>query len=545
MPPPPTTLGAGAWRRGQRHRLALVGLVAMLLVGCSSSGDITFGDRPSVGSLVGTAPDGQIVVRTDQVGGTVDRRLLGTNVPAWLLPDLVADPAFRTELEASGTTLLRFPGGSWSSDYDWLACEQRDASRCNWTWAMRPSDVADLLEETGLLGMWTASFNGTAQEAAAAVAFFNGDVSDTRSIGTDRNGRDWKTVGHWAQLRAAGGHPEPTPIRYWEVGNEVYGAKASAQGDCASWGWENVWTCDGSQYVAGDGDHDGYLAFHDAMVQVDPDIEVGAVGVGAKGEWSDWDDAVVGGAGDAIDFYIVHQYGSNGDEPAGKVLGLPADKWPEIMTDVRSAFADNGSAEAPVAITEHNLVTFIDGDDEKLMTTALNAFYLADTLGQMAENGVTIANQWNFANGQAPNGSDYGLVDAQTHRRSPAYYALALWARSGTDLVHVDLGDDLDDLVVYGTRAADGSARLLVLNPSSASVSATVSATPSTGRSRVLADEVVAESLDATQVTYNGSTDPDLELDDPGQSITTGDDGTFAREFPAHSMTLLSWGTRP
>ena len=37
--------------------------------------------------------------------------------------------------------------------------------------------------------------NGTAQEAAALVAFFNGDVDDSRTIGPDRNGRDWGTVG--------------------------------------------------------------------------------------------------------------------------------------------------------------------------------------------------------------------------------------------------------------------------------------------------------------------------------------------------------------
>ena len=52
------------------------------------------------------------------------------------------------------------------------------------------------------------------------------------------------------------------------------------------------------------------------MRAVDADIEVGAVGVGDRGAWSDWDDKVMGGAGDDIDFYVVHQYGSNGDVSA-------------------------------------------------------------------------------------------------------------------------------------------------------------------------------------------------------------------------------------
>jgi hypothetical protein len=302
-----------------------------------------------------------------------------------------------------------------------------------------------------------------------------------------------------------------------------------------------VWTCDGSDYVSGNDDHDGYLSFRDAMVAVDPDIEVGAVGVGARGAWSDWDEKVVEGAGDKIDFYVVHQYGSDGKVPANKVLALPEAKWPGIMDDLQKTFADKGVAEAPVAITEHNLVTFIDGDNKKLMTTALNGFYLAETIGQMAENGVAMANQWNLANGRAANGSDYGLIDATTHERSPAYYALALWSRVGDALVRTEVGSGLDDLVVYGTRAADGSARLLVLNPSSAAVSATVSATPSTGPSTVTADEVVADSLDSTSVTFNGSANPSTGLTEPGQVLTSGPDGALVHEFPAMSMTLLSW----
>ena len=89
-------------------------------------------------------------MHTDEVTGPFDRRLLGTNVPAWLSPDLVADPEFRALTVASGTTLLRLPGGSWSDDYDWLGCELGDPQQCDWTWAMRPSDFVDLLEATGL-----------------------------------------------------------------------------------------------------------------------------------------------------------------------------------------------------------------------------------------------------------------------------------------------------------------------------------------------------------------------------------------------------------
>ena len=196
-------------------------------------------------------------------------------MPAWLGPERLADPGFLASTAALGTTLLRFPGGSWSNGYDWLACERGVEPDCFATWAARPSDFVALMEATGLPGVWTASFSGTAEEAAAAVAFFNGDVDDNRVIGVDEEGHDWRTVGEWARLRATGGHPDPARIELWEVGNEVYGAKPAAGPDCASFGWEDVWTCDGTQYIEGDDVHDGYLEFRDAMLAVDPDIEVG------------------------------------------------------------------------------------------------------------------------------------------------------------------------------------------------------------------------------------------------------------------------------
>ena len=84
-------------------------------------------------------------------------------------------------------------------------------------------------------------------------------------------------------------------------------------------------------------------------------------------------------------------------------------------------------------MTEHNLVVFLDGDNEQLMTKAVNAFYLAETIGQMATNGVTIANQWNLANGRGANGTDYGLIDAQTHQRSPRITPWRSGRASGTN----------------------------------------------------------------------------------------------------------------
>ncbi len=157
-----------------------------------------------------------------------------------------------------------------------------------------------------------------------------------------------------------------------------------------------------------------------------------------------------------------------------------------------TAYADHGiEADVPIAVTEHNLVAFIDGDDEQLMTKAVNAFYLAETIGQMATNGVTIANQWNLANGRGANGTDYGLIDAQTHQRSPAYYAMALWSRFGDELVEVEADAGLERarcLRRAERRRINPAARD---QPVGDAFGATIAVEPAAVRSVVTADVVV------------------------------------------------------
>jgi hypothetical protein len=64
--------------------------------------------------------------------------------------------------------------------------------------------------------------NATSKEAAALVAFFNGYVTDTRTISVHIKGTNWYIVGRWAALRAIGDNPQPIGIKFWEFGNEVY-----------------------------------------------------------------------------------------------------------------------------------------------------------------------------------------------------------------------------------------------------------------------------------------------------------------------------------
>jgi hypothetical protein len=213
--------------------------------------------------------------------------------------------------------------------------------------------------------------------------------------------------------------------------------------------------------VIGDDGHDGYLAIRDAMLAVDPSIQVGAVGVGNPSDWSNWGNEVIEEAGDDLDFYVVHAYGFDSSPSGDDAIRRPSRLWPQIMADVRERLDE----AVPVAVTEYNMVSFEAGDSDRTMTQAMNALYLADTIGQLAIGGVDIANQWNLANGTTQSGTDYGMISVDDGSLLPQYEAMAMWSRAGTELVPVEVSDD--DLRAYATRHEDGRLTVLVLNLSS------------------------------------------------------------------------------
>lgn len=478
----------------------------------TSSDDSTDPTDPTTPEAVADA-DVVAVIRADDVIRAIDPRLFGTNLPAWLGPETLADPSFRATTAESGVTVVRMPGGSWSNAYDWLACEN-GTDGCFWTWAARPSDFADFIESTGIAGMWTVSINSTAETAAAAVAFFNGSVDDDRPIGVDRNGVDWATVGTWARLRAENGHPDPVRIELWEVGNEVYGGRPDAGGDeCASFGWEDVWTCDGAEYIEGDAQHDGYLATRTAMRNVDPSISVGAVGVGEPSSWSNWGNEIIEGSGADLDYYVVHQYGFDQSPSGADAVQRPGEIWPGSLDGLRDVLPP----ETLIAFTEYNLVSFAAGDTEQMMTRAANALYIADTIGQMAVSGVAMANQWNLANGTAEGGTDYGMIDVTDGSVFPQYHAMRLWSMAGDSLVGHDVvtSDQTADLRIYPTRHADGSLAVVVTNLGSGETtlgldvtSAGSSATLTTVRATDLTAVDLVDEVSGPITVVDGRTQP-------------------------------------
>ncbi|HTM82299.1 alpha-L-arabinofuranosidase C-terminal domain-containing protein [Asticcacaulis sp.] len=148
--------------------------------------------------------------------------------------------------------ILRIPGGNFISSYDWKNTIGDPDKRPPildpvWNFA-QPNDVGvdELLQMCQLINAepsWSVSTGfDEPRSGAEQVEYING-AADTE----------------WGAKRAANGHPEPYRVKYWNIGNEMYG----------HWQMGHIPL---KQYVV------KHNLFADAMRKVDPSIYIIAPG---------------------------------------------------------------------------------------------------------------------------------------------------------------------------------------------------------------------------------------------------------------------------
>jgi alpha-L-arabinofuranosidase len=133
-----------------------------------------------------------IAVDATRTVRTVDERVFGLNTAIW--DSACNTPETIALLQAAGFRCLRFPGGSASDEYHW----QTNTSGTNtWRWATNFAAFANVASSLSAQVFITVNYGtGTPEEAAAWVT----EANVTRHLG----------------------------IRYWEIGNENYGASWEA-----------------------------------------------------------------------------------------------------------------------------------------------------------------------------------------------------------------------------------------------------------------------------------------------------------------------------
>jgi hypothetical protein len=482
-------------------------------------------------------------------------QLLGTNFAVWSR-DAITNSTFVARTRALGNGLLRIPGGAYSQEYGGINCELGAAAAlagaypCEGAWLATLTNLLDFLQSTERAGLYTININTTAKEAAATVAFFNAAVGDPTVIGIDQKGVDWKTAGYWAQLRSDHGNPAPIGIKYWDFGNETYGGtQASGGAECAAFGWENVWTCNGTEYIngvgAGAGRHEGYLEFRTAMRSIDPTILVGAIGLPDPAAFTNWSNELLAAGGATIDYYGIHPYSFDEVPDTATILARPQQQWPQIEADLQAAFvAQAGGRAIPIWVTEYNLTSVWSYDTAQQMTRAINALFIADTIGQMITHKMAVGNQWELNGNNQANGTDYGLLRLdESIARSPQYYAYVLWDRFGAQMLPVtNSAAAASQLSVYGGRVDADTVALLAINKTAEPIDSNITLSQAAQAVAVTGgtiDIMQASSLNAQSVTFNTVASPSDDLSNAPALAFTSTGIAPTHTFPAYSVTLL------
>jgi hypothetical protein len=330
-----------------------------------------------------------VTANLDMVGRVVSPDLFGIHTSVY--DGNMFNPTTPDLLKAAGVNTMRYPGGSYADLYHWEmhsgTWTPAAGAGGNGLYIARDDDFGHfvgLLEKVGANAVITVNYGmnpqgtgpGVPQEAAAWVAYANGDPTNATAIGLDNTGQDWKTVGYWAGLRAARkmgtddgnnflriNHPAPIGVKYWEIGNEIYG-NGYYHGNC---GWEADMrvpyppnmetTCTGRKdnpALAPPNYGMGVKQYAAAMKAVDPTIKIGAVLIG-NNEYPDWNAKVLAAACPSFDVAILHWYGGNVGTGLTALPSAPETEIPGIFSTVRSALATamfGCPPNIPVMVTE-------------------------------------------------------------------------------------------------------------------------------------------------------------------------------------------------
>jgi hypothetical protein len=244
-------------------------------------------------------------------------------------------------LRAAGITAARYPGNHNAADlYHWstkTTTPYRGADVGYFAPESAFPDFARFAEQLGqavIVVNYGSNMDGTGggepAEAAAWVAYANGNPSDKHVIGKDSTGQNWYTTGYWASLRGQAPlatddglnflriqHPRPFGFRLWQVGGEVYdngyyGGQYTGDPDLhgpVPARPRDLSKLKGNAKLSPAAYAENFRQFAQAMKAVDPSIEVGAAFTVPPSpdpnshDWApDWNREVLKGACADLDF---------------------------------------------------------------------------------------------------------------------------------------------------------------------------------------------------------------------------------------------------
>lgn len=411
-------------------------------------------------------------------------------------------------------TFVRWPGGNVAQDYHWLwgigPKDQRPVWK-NLSWANElesgdfgTDEFVQLCHDLGAEPSLTVNVEGggaTADEAAEWVQYTNGAASSK-----------------YGAMRAANGHPAPYHVKYWEVGNEIWGDWVRGHSDAATYA----------------GNLERYAR---ALRRSDSSVQL--IGVGDND--IDWNRTVLKNSGSLIDYLAVHHYYGQ-KEMHGDVRNLMArplhyERFYHEMKQVITELVPDHKIQ--LAINEWNTSLPLPAQHSILSALyaarLMNVFERSDIVGMSAPSDMV-------------NGWSGGLIQAGRHAVfvTPTYLANQLyashlgWQRLSSRIEGPTFDSSLEGsaipfLDVVASRSADGKRIYIkVVNTNLTNPLHTVVNLQGANISALAhVDALTSGSLDASNSFFS----PDA-VAIHSQDVPAGTN--FTLELPQHSVSVVT-----
>jgi hypothetical protein len=419
-----------------------------------------------------------------------------------------------------GNNLAWYDGKAWLKSADVIEKARKSGIRF-WRWPGGSS--ADNYHWDGSYGTHTKDHDGheTAKmnDASAAstddfIEFCKATQSEpivTVNYGLARYGSVQKAADLAARWVRYFNVEKGFKVRYWEIGNEVYGP------------WEEGNKLPGKPPLSGDVYAKDFNVIAEAMRAVDSDIRIGAVAVDTDSgdDWVGfrwWMRDMLPILGETADFLVTHNYfhwpfeGDKFVSPPNEKLFANLSKVAKAKADVDSMVQKyaHRSSPLPVMLTEFNIVNASAPQTIQL----ISGLFTAEVLGESLKAGYIGAQLWDWKNGLDPKlAGDHGMlawgdsaVPDSTPR--PTFFAYALYERAFGHRM-IDAASTEPRLKVYASRFGGGEVGLIVVNEQNEPVTLTTDLKGMGLKGTAVGWMLDGANLNAKQVRWNGVSGPE------------------------------------
>jgi hypothetical protein len=417
-----------------------------------------------------------VTVDLSQVVTKASANIYGNNTNPFM-GQYVTAPVLMANITALNPRILRAPGGSLSDVYFWNG---------DGLSATAPPDApATLLNNTGVASAAGYWFGNNNQNWTFSLDNYYKVLLQTGSKGLITVNYGYARYGTSAHPDQAAAHLAANWVRYdkgrtqyWEVGNENYGT------------WEAGYRIDVSQNKDGQpaiitgtvyGTH--FKTFADSMRKAATEVgntnfKIGIVLTSGNdlnsnsSNVSNWNHDVLFAAGNAADFFVVHNYYTpyNQNSTAEVILNTPAPETASEVNWIKTSVQNAGVMQKPVAMDEWNIQAI--GSSQNVSNIA--GAHAVMVLGEALKNQISMASRWDLANSWA-NGDDQGMFmnsamtgdlepGAPAWNARPAFYYMHFFQKYFGDRMVNSTVSGSTNIVSYGSSYSSGQAGVILVN---------------------------------------------------------------------------------